>query len=204
MPTIRPFHADDLDELYRISLATGFAGDDASHLYADPRLMGHIYSAPYACLEPQLALVVEDREGVAGFAVGVVDTTAWEQKLEQIWWPSLRKQYDMPPEADAPRWTQDQRRVYTIHRPPRTPAAIAAKFPTHLHLNLRPRLHGRGIGTRLFNAWLALASQHGGRAMHVAINRVNIGAIRFWGKMGFADLPLGEPPAARTIWKGRP
>jgi hypothetical protein len=66
MLTIRPFHADDLDDLYKISLATGLAGDDASHLYADPRLMGHIYSAPYALLEPQLAFVVEDQEGVAG------------------------------------------------------------------------------------------------------------------------------------------
>ncbi len=33
---------------------------DTSHLYADPRLMGHIYAAPYALLEPALALVVED------------------------------------------------------------------------------------------------------------------------------------------------
>ncbi len=36
------------DACYSISLATGFAGGDASHLYRDPRLMGHIYIAPYA------------------------------------------------------------------------------------------------------------------------------------------------------------
>lgn len=90
MPTIRQVRPDDLDALYRISLATGLAGGDASHLYADPRLMGHIYAAPYALLEPQLALVVEDSEGVAGFAVGATDTTAWEQRLERDWWPALR------------------------------------------------------------------------------------------------------------------
>ena len=59
MLNIRKFRSGDLDALYRISLATGFVGDDASHLYADPRLIGHIYAAPYALLEPQLALVVE-------------------------------------------------------------------------------------------------------------------------------------------------
>jgi GNAT superfamily N-acetyltransferase len=204
MLTIRPFHADDIDQLYKISLATGLAGGDASHLYADPRLMGHIYSAPYAWLEPKLALVVQDREGVAGFAVGTADTTAWEEKLERIWWPSLRKQYAMPPEADAPKWTHDQRRIFMIHRPTHTPAAVALKFPAHIHLNILPRLRGRGVGTQLFNQWLTSASKYGGKATHVAINRANVGAVRFWDKMGFADLPLDGLPEGRTIWKGRP
>jgi GNAT superfamily N-acetyltransferase len=204
MPTIRPFHADDLDELYKISLATGLAGGDASHLYADPRLMGHIYCAPYACLEPHLALVVEDREGIAGFAVGTADTAAWEEKLEQNWWPSLRQHYAMPPEADSPSWTPDQRRIFMIHRPARTPSAIALEFPAHLHLNILPRLHGRGVGTRLFNQWLTAASKSGAEALHVAVNRCNAGALRFWDKMGFVDLAVEGLPEGRTIWKGRP
>jgi len=203
MPTIRPFHANDLDDLYRISLATGAAGDDASHLYADPRLMGHIYSAPYARLEPQLAIVVEDQEGVAGFAVGAIDTAAWEERLEREWWPTLRQQYVMPPETNASAWTPDQRRIVMIHHPARTPRAVALEFPAHLHLNLLPRLQGHGVGRELFNAWLALAGKCAARALHVPINRMNLRAIRFWGRMGFADLALDGLPEGRTVWKGR-
>ena len=203
MPTIRPFHADDLDDLYRISLATGAAGGDASHLYADPRLMGHIYSAPYARLEPQLALVVEDQEGVAGFAVGAIDTVAWEERLEREWWPSLRQQYALPPETDASAWTPDQRRIVMIHRPTPTPRAVALKFPAHLHLNLLPRLQGHGVGRELFKAWLALAGKCGARALHVATNRANLRAMRFWDRMGFAELVLDGLPEGRTVWKGR-
>ncbi|WP_315742740.1 MULTISPECIES: hypothetical protein [unclassified Bradyrhizobium] len=125
MPTIRPLHADDLDALYRISLATGLAGQDASQLYADPRLMGHIYSAHYAVLEPRLALVVEDPDGVAGFAVGTADTIEWEDRLETLWWPALRKQYAFPVEEDPARWSHDQQRIVMIHhlhlRSPRSP-----------------------------------------------------------------------------------
>ena len=105
------------------------------------RLMGHIYSAPYAWLEPQLAFVVEDQESVAGFVVGTVDTMAWEEKLERLWWPSLRRQYAIPPEIDAERWTHDQRRIVMIHRPTHTPPAIALKYPAHLHLNILPLEH---------------------------------------------------------------
>jgi GNAT superfamily N-acetyltransferase len=204
MLTIRPFHANDLEDLYKISLATAFAGHDASHLYADHKLMGQIYSAPYAHLEPQLVLVVEDRDGVAGFAVGTTDTMAWEEKLERLWWPSLRQQYAMPPEADAPRWTADQRRIVMIHRPTRTPPAVALKFPAHLHLNLLPRLRGRGVGGQLFNEWLTTANEDEEKPAHVAVNRANLGAMRFWERMGFADLTLDGLPEGRTIWKGRP
>ena len=204
MLTIRALHPDDVDELYKISLATGLSGDDASHLYADPKLMGHIYSAPYARLEPHLTLVVQDQAGVAGFAVGTIDTMAWEEKLERMWWPSLRRQYAMPSEADAANWTPDQRRIFMIHRPARTPPNVASKFPAHLHLNLLPRLHGHGVGTQLFNEWLTTAGKYGAKATHVGINRANVGAIRFWERMGFSDLPVEGLPEGRTIWKGRP
>ena len=45
---IRPLVRRDIDALYSISLATGAAGSGASFLYADPSLIGAIYSAPYA------------------------------------------------------------------------------------------------------------------------------------------------------------
>jgi GNAT superfamily N-acetyltransferase len=204
MLTLRPFRTDDLDDLYRISLATGAAGRDASHLYADPRLMGHIYVAPYAKLEPQLALVVEDQGGVAGFAVGAVDTAAWEGRLESEWWPVLRAQYAMPSKADASAWTPDQRRIAMIHRPVRTPSAVTREFPAHLHLNLLPRLHGRGVGTELFKQWRAAAGRAGAEAMHVAVNRANVGAIRFWVRMGFIDVTHDGLAEGRTVWMGRP
>lgn len=200
MLNIRPFRSDDLDALYGISLATGLAGGDASHLYADARLMGHIYAAPYALLEPLLALVVEDSEGVAGYAVGTTDTTAWERRLEQLWWPPLRERYALPSQADASAWTSDQRRALMIHHPSRTPASIVREYPAHLHLNLLPRLQGRGVGTQIFERWMAMA---GSPALHVAVNRANTGGAAFWRKRGFAGLALEGSTGGRTLWMGR-
>src|SRR5580704_8938465 len=97
---IRPLEAADLEACYAISLATGFEGGDAAHLYRDPKMMGHIYLGPYAVLEPALALVVEDGDGVAGFAVGTADTIAWEERLEHDWWPALRARYAEPADVD--------------------------------------------------------------------------------------------------------
>jgi GNAT superfamily N-acetyltransferase len=194
---IRPFRSADLEACYAISLATGFEGGDASHLYRDPRMMGHIYFAPYALLEPALALLVEDGDGVAGFAVGATDTTAWEERMEREWWPSLRRQYADPSDVPTERRTPDERRAFMIHHPARTPAAVTAIHPAHLHLNLLSRLQRRGAGSKLLDTWLARADA---RSVHVGVNRANKGAVRFWAARGFEELPV---PGERTLWMGR-
>ena len=87
---IRPVRSDDLDALHAICLQTGDHGADATAHYQDPRIIGEIYAAPYAVLEPGLAFVAEDSDGVAGYIVGTRDTRAFEARCEAEWWPGLR------------------------------------------------------------------------------------------------------------------
>ena len=201
MFNIRPFRPADLDALHAVSLATGHEGGDAARLYADGRLMGLIYSAPYALLEPELALVIEDDAGVAGFAVGTLDTDNWHDRLEAEWWPKLRRNYADPGAIPSSRWSADQRRAHAIHHPERPPRRVIAAYPAHLHLNLLARIQGRGAGVALFSEWMARASRQGAKAVHVGVNRANGRAVRFWSKQGFEQLHDGS---GRTIWMGRP
>jgi ribosomal protein S18 acetylase RimI-like enzyme len=201
---IRQFRPADLEALYAISLETGHEGGDASRLYEDGRLIGHVYSAPYAVLEPGLTLVVDDNDGVAGFAVGALDTNSWQERLEAEWWPKLRRQYDDPSAIPSSKWSADQRRAFAIHHPERRPQQVTEAYPAHLHLNLSARIQGRGTGAKLFSAWMAHVSKYGGKAMHVGVNRANVRAVRFWSKQGFGELRLENDPSGRTIWMGRP
>jgi GNAT superfamily N-acetyltransferase len=203
MVSVRQLRPYDIDALYAISLATGLAGGDASSLYNDAKLMGHIYSAPYATLQPELCLVAEDVAGVAGFAVGTADTSAWERRLEWEWWPRLRQQYPAPDEARMAEWSHDQRRVFMMHHPKPTPLAVVQSYPCHLHMNLLPRLQGRGTGSRMFAAWLAIAATRGIGPMHVGVNRANARAVSFWRRVGFSELDIPEAHGGRTIWMGR-
>lgn len=200
---IRPVEAEDLDACYAISLATGLAGGDASPLYGDPRMMGHIYIAPYVRLSPDLTFVAEDAHGVAGFVAGAIDTIAWERRLELDWWPSLRREYADPLGVPPDRQTADQRRASMIHHPVPTPAGIATRYPAHLHLNLLPRLQRRRVGSLLLETWLAAARRRGASSFHVGVNRMNTGAVAFWGRQGFQPLAPQEAAESRTCWMGR-
>jgi GNAT superfamily N-acetyltransferase len=203
MRNIRPFRPADLDALYAISLATGHQGSDASHLYKDGKLMGHIYAAPYALLEPDYALVVEDEHGVAGFAVGTPDTAAWVQRLENEWWPALRAAYEDPSNILSLEWCPDQRRAFMIHHPVPPPRQITERHPAHLHLNLALRMQGQGIGRTLFSVWMTEATKRGVTATHIGANPANHRAIEFWSRQGFRPLPDLSGSTARTAWMGR-
>jgi GNAT superfamily N-acetyltransferase len=166
-------------------------------------MMGHIYIAPYATLEPALTFVVEDAQGVAGFVAGTTDTLTWEERLQRDWWPALRERYPDPPDLPVESRSADQRRAAMIHRPPRTPADIVTHFPGHLHMNLLPRLQRRGIGSALFATWLEAARNRGTVPLHAGVNRANTGAVPFWRKLGFAALDRPGLPQERTLWMGR-
>jgi ribosomal protein S18 acetylase RimI-like enzyme len=198
---IRPYRPEDLDALYRICLATGDAGKDAAPLFADPKLLGHIYAGPYALLSPKACFVVEDDEGVGGYIIGAVDTHAFEKKLETEWWPSLRSLYEEPRREEGREFDREARMRLLIHRPPRTPRRISQDHPSHLHINLLPRLQGRGWGKKLIDHWLAAMRRLGSPGAHLGVGTANSRAVRFYGAYGFREIDRAGPPF-NVIWFG--
>jgi GNAT superfamily N-acetyltransferase len=192
----------DLDDLYRICLATGENGRDATHLYADPKVIGHIYAAPYALFSPDLSFVVEDGVGVGGYILGALETRAFEALLEDQWWPSLRPLYPDPSGLAPVSWTADQTRSWQIHHPRPTPARIADPYPSHLHIDVLPRLQGRGVGRQLMEYWLAKAKSLGSMGAHLGVGSVNTRAVGFYHACGWRELDLERKPTSRTIWFG--
>jgi GNAT superfamily N-acetyltransferase len=199
MVEIRAFRPVDLEELYRICLATGAGGDDASALYRDPKLVGHVYAAPYAVLSPLTVFVAEDTHGVGGYIVGAPDTGDFETRLETEWWPGLRKLYRDPSGTPPAGWTTDEYMSYRIHHPSRTASVIAELYPAHLHINLVPGLRGCGVGRRLMERWLATVRDMGARGAHLAVGENNRRAMRFYRACGFRELQPSRPPSA-AIW----
>lgn len=196
MATIRPYWQDDLPALYDICLRTGDSGQDASHLYADPRIIGEIYAAPYAVLQPDMAFVAEDEQGVAAYVLGTPDTLAFEARQEAEWWPRLRAIHPDPPGPPGRTWTRDQWRAHQIHHPFSVPRAVVEAAPAHLHINLLPRLQGRGVGQALVATLLTALQEAGARRVHLGCDAANHRALRFYDIFGFQRFDQDR----NTVW----
>jgi GNAT superfamily N-acetyltransferase len=194
MAEIRPFRPEDLPALYEICLKTGDNGADATHLYEDPKIIGEIFAAPYAAFHPDYAFVAQDDQGVAGYILGTPDTRAFEARCEAEWWPPLRRRHADTAQVASWRRTRDQWDAYYIHHPPVVPQPVVDAAPAHLHIDLLPRLQGRGVGRALMDAWLARA---GGRA-HLGCQAPNLRAQRFYAAYGWRRIEGVGPKT--VVW----
>ncbi len=186
MPQLRPYRPADHDAVYDICVRTGAAGEDATHLLRDPALLGHVYAGPYVELVPDLAFVVEDDDGVAGYILGAADTGEFQDRLEREWWPGLRRRYPVyRTDGDA---AFDDLLIALMHSPARAPADLVAAYPSHLHIDLLPRLQGQGWGRRLIDTLSERLRATGSHGLHLGVATANTKAQAFYRAVGFTEL----------------
>jgi ribosomal protein S18 acetylase RimI-like enzyme len=178
---IRPAIPGDQPAMYEVCLRTGAEGADATGIYTDPQLLGHVYVGPYLALEPDLAFVLDDG-AVAGYVLGASDTVDFDRRCEREWWPQLRERYIDPP-AERP-WTPDERLQHLIHHPPRLDPALFDEYPAHLHIDLLPRAQGAGFGRRLITHLFDALRGKGAAGVHLVTGVNNRRAIGFYDRIG--------------------
>lgn len=161
-------------------------------MFEDPRILGHVFVAPYGLFEPSLVFVAEDELGVGGYIVGALDSMAFEKRLDAAWWPALRDRYPAPPSDLSPDlWTPDQRAAYYIHVPLTVPDELAEDYPSHLHINLAPRLQSQGLGRQLMNALIGALRDQGSVGLHFFVSPANQRAVGFYQRLGFTMISAG-------------
>jgi ribosomal protein S18 acetylase RimI-like enzyme len=183
---LRSYRPADHDPVYDICVRTGAAGEDAGPLLRDRALLGHVYAGPYLALAPELAFVVEDDDGVGGYILGATDTAAFEDRLEREWWPDLRRRY--PTYRTDGEAVFDDLLIALMHSPARTPADVVAAYPSHLHIDLLPRLQGQGWGRRLVDTLVERLRAAGSHGLHLGVATANTKAHAFYRAVGLTEL----------------
>lgn len=186
---IRHPEPQDLPGIYRVCLATGDAGADATGLHENPDLLGHVYAGAYVVRHPEFGFVVVNELGVAGYVLAVPDTRAFEAWQEETWYPLLRAQY---PQTDAP--TRDAHLIRLLHQPEHRTPAVLDRWPAHLHIDLLPRLQGSGMGRRLITLALDELRAAGVAGLHLAVDPANSGGQAFYPRVGFTRQPDAVDP----------
>jgi ribosomal protein S18 acetylase RimI-like enzyme len=192
---LRPYRPEDLDAIYEIAARTGAAGEDATPFLDDPRLVGHLWAAPYVTLEPELATVLDDGTGRAiGYVIGTLDALAFEERCEREWWPARRADHPLPTPDDATTTTSsrpdrfDDLLIALLHHRPPPDREAHAVYPAELHIDLLPEGQGGGSGRRMIVHHLDALRAAGSPGVFLGTDRRNTRAIGFYRHLGFVEL----------------
>jgi ribosomal protein S18 acetylase RimI-like enzyme len=181
---IRAYHPADLTAIYRICLQTGDYGKDASSLYKDPDLLGHMFAAPYAVLEPELCFILTRTGQPCGYILGTADSAMFASRCEREWFPPLRERYPLPGEHDT---SPDDWIIRIIHQGMGGREDLNG-YPAHLHIDLLPEAQGQGWGRQLMETFTSQLQRMGVPGVHLGVSKENQGAVVFYERVGFSIL----------------
>jgi len=197
--SIRPYRPADLPALYDICLRTADAGEDASGSYpaADHELLGAVFAAPYAVLEPELTFVVDDGHGQAvGYILGTGDTAGFVKRFRDDWLPRVAGRWPAPQgEPQGEQQTPSAAMAHLLHTPERMVLPDLAAYPAHLHIDVLPDFQRSGHGRGLIEAFLGALAAKGVPAVHLGMLTVNTKARAFYDRVGFHEIPVRDAGA---------
>jgi ribosomal protein S18 acetylase RimI-like enzyme len=173
--------------LYRICLLTGDSGQDASQLYQDPDLLGHLYVAPYVVLEPELCFILTCVGQPCGYVLGTKNSVIFREQCEAMWFPILRERYFYPAENDT---SKNATLIRYIHWGFRDRTHV--DYPAHLHIDLLPIAQGKGWGRKMMTTLLDKLRELDIRGVELGVGKRNTRGIGFYEAMGFVRLEETE------------
>lgn len=200
---LRPARPGDEPGAYYVCLKTGHYGEDGEPFYReDPDALGRIFVGPYLAFEPEFSLILEDAQGICGYALAAPDSRAFYARYEREWRPRLCAQFP-DPGGDPARWTRVQQVYHAYHHPDYFCPEPYAAYPAHLHIDLLPRAQGRGYGRRMIEALLDRLRGRGVSGVHLGVSVYNRRAVGFYERLGFRELTRAGAGPDACIYMGR-
>jgi len=185
---IRPSRPGDEPGAYHVCLKTGNFGKDGEPFYReDPDALGRIFVGPYLAFEPELSLILEDDDGICGYALGAFDSRAFYARYEAEWRPGVCARFSAP-NGDPSQWTRLQEVYHCYHEPDYFCPKPYEDFPSHLHIDLLPRAQHRGFGRRMMEKNMDMLARKGSPGAHLGVSMMNPDALGFYLRLGFHEL----------------
>jgi ribosomal protein S18 acetylase RimI-like enzyme len=188
---VRSARREDQPGAYYVCLKTGDHGRDGEALYRDdPDALGRIYVGPYLAFEPELSFVLEDEQGICGYALGALDSRAFYARYEHEWRPQLCARFPQPT-GDPATWTPVQQVHHAYHHPDYGCPEPYDRHPSHLHIDLLERARGQGHGRRLIDRVMQTLRGRGSPGVHLGMSAQNTQARGFYQRLGFGEVGRG-------------
>src|SRR5690606_7372227 len=100
-------------------------------------------------------------------------------------------------------WTRVQEVHSWYHRPAYFCPEPYEAWPSHLHIDLLPRVQRRGYGRRLIETLVARLRDAGSPGVHLGVHPSNTGAIAFYHRLGFVELTRRGAGSGAVHYMGR-
>ncbi|XP_075933061.1 protein O-GlcNAcase [Anarhichas minor] len=203
MYSIRPYYPKDVTAIYKIckemyseGMEDEPASDEDSDLIGD-RLVGGLLT-----LSSDYGFVLEDDEGICGYALGTVDVQPFVKKCKLNWIPFMKEKYIKPDcEKDL---TDAEKMMLSFHEEEEgLPDSFLSNFPSLIKVDIHAKVTDPSVAKSMMGCLLSSLKANGSLGAFCQVRQTDKRMLDFYSKLGCYEVAKMEGFPKDVILMGR-
>ncbi|XP_009305481.1 protein O-GlcNAcase isoform X1 [Danio rerio] len=201
--TIRPYFAKDESAIYKIckemftESCEGISFSDES-----PDLIGDRLVGGFLTLSPDYGFVLEDEEGVCGYAMGTVDVKPFVKKCKLSWIPFMQEKY-IKPDAEKD-LSEAEKMMLSFHEEEDgLPESFLRNFPSLIKVDIHAKVTDPSVAKSMMGCLLSSLKANGSHGAFCEVRQIDKRMLDFYSKLGCFEVAKMEGFPKDIIIMGR-
>ncbi|XP_063047035.1 protein O-GlcNAcase [Engraulis encrasicolus] len=211
MPTsklysIRPYYPKDEASVYKICKEMYSEGCDGIPFSdgSQADLIGDRLVGGFLTVSPDYGFVLEDEEGICGYALGTVDVKPFVKKCKASWIPFMQEKYGKPEEGDDKELSEAEKMMLSFHEEEEgLPESFLHNFPSLIKVDIHAKVTDPSVAKSMMGCLLSSLKANGSAGAFCEVRQVDKRMLDFYSKLGCFEVAKMEGFPKDIIIMGR-
>ncbi|XP_038152347.1 protein O-GlcNAcase isoform X2 [Cyprinodon tularosa] len=182
--TIRPYYPKDEAAVYKICKEMYCEGmEDEPFAEEEPDLIGDRLVGGLLTVSSDYGFVLEDDEGICGYALGTVDVKPFIKKCKLSWIPFMQEKYHKPDcEKDL---SEAEKMILSFHEEEEgLPESFLSNFPSLIKVDIHAKVTDPSVAKSMMGCLLSSLKANGSHGAFCKVRQTDKRMMEFYSKLG--------------------
>ncbi|MBN3295856.1 OGA GlcNAcase, partial [Amia calva] len=200
--SIRPYFPKDEPSVYKICREIFNEGIDGVPFSEQPDLIGDRLVGGFLNLSPDYGFVLEDEEGICGYALGTADVKPFVKKCKMSWIPTMQEKYNKPDsEKDL---SEAEKMMLSFHEEEDgLPDSFLGNFPSLIKVDIHTKVTDPSVAKSMMGCLLSSLKANGSHGAFCEVRQSDKRMLDFYSKLGCFEVAKMEGFPKDVIIMGR-
>ncbi|XP_062319122.1 protein O-GlcNAcase [Osmerus eperlanus] len=208
MPTskiysIRPYYPKDEPAVYKICKEMYSEGiEEVPFSEQEPDLIGDRLVGGFLTHSPDYGFVLEDEEGICGYALGSLDVKPFVKTCNMSWIPSMQEKYNKPDcQKDL---SEAEKMMLSFHEEVEgLPETFLSNFPSLIKVDVHAKVTDPSVAKSMMGCLLSSIKANGSHGAFCEVRQTDKRMLDFYSKLGCFEVAKMEGFPKDVIIMGR-
>ncbi|XP_039631197.1 protein O-GlcNAcase [Polypterus senegalus] len=200
--SIRPYFPKDEASVYKICGEMYNEGMEDIPFCEQPDLIGDKLIGGLLTLSPDYGFVLEDDDGICGYALGTVDVKPFVKKCKVSWFPVMQEKYNKPDSEKE--LSEAEKMMLSFHEEQEgLPESFLSNFPSMIKVDIHWKVTDPSVAKSMMGCLLSSLKANGSHGTFCEVRQNDKRMLDFYGKLGCFEVAKMEGFPKDVIIMGR-